>query len=202
MPALKNLTGQRFGRLIVLHRGPNLGRYVRWWCLCDCGAETLVRSSFLRGGITSSCGCLRKDSAARCHTKHGLSQSRLYRIWTGIKQRCTNPKRNRWPLYGERGIGVCEEWLHFPTFAKWALTHGYKKNLTIDREDNDKGYSPNNCRWVPHGAQAANTRKSRFLTHKEKTLAVSEWARELRIDRSTIRRRISRGLPVEKVLSQ
>ena len=139
-----DLTGQRFGRLTVLERaGTDSRREAVWRCICTCGNEIYVQGHHLRCGNTQSCGCLRVDTA----TTHGESRSRLYHIWFGMKTRCYNPNTKDFKNYGGRGITVCPEWLYdFPAFQKWAIANGYRDDLTIDRIDNDKGYSPDNCR--------------------------------------------------------
>lgn len=153
-----NLTGKRFGRLLVLEGGEvDEHRHDLWRCICDCKREIVVRGDNLRSGNTRSCGCLSKE----VHTPHGGSRTRLYRIWGGMKSRCYNPKHQKYPNYGGRGITICPEWLHgFKAFQEWALSHGYRDDLTIDRIDNDKGYSPENCRWITNLEQQHNKRKS------------------------------------------
>lgn len=158
----KDITGQRFGWLVAVRPdGESLDHHKKWFCICDCGGSKTVRITDLTRGKTQSCGCLRREqlnNARKLIPKiHGGCGSRLYRIWSNMKGRCTNPHNKDFPLYGGRGIIICAEWLHdFKAFQKWALSHGYRDDLTIDRMDNDKGYSPDNCRWATMKEQIAN----------------------------------------------
>lgn len=154
-----DLTGQRFGRLTVLERAENKGAYVCWKCRCDCGIEKIIAGYCLKSGKTQSCGCLQIERTAEAHTTHGKYHTRLHGIWTDMKARCNNPNRKAYKDYGGRGITVCEEWHNsFETFYEWAMANGYSDDLTIDRIDNDKGYSPDNCRWATMADQNKNKR--------------------------------------------
>lgn len=161
---MNDLTGQRFGRLLVVKKaGNNQNNKVMWLCACECGREATVIGSRLYTGKTLSCGCLTKEKTIERSTKHGLSSERTYSIRMGMISRCTNKNNSCYNDYGGRGITVCDEWLNKHTGAKafheWALLNGYSDDLSIDRIDNDGNYDPNNCRWVNMEMQSLNRRK-------------------------------------------
>lgn len=133
---------------------------------------------------------------------HGHKNDRLYNIWARMKQRCENPKLYGYKDYGGRGITVCAEWHEFTPFYDWAMTHGYKENLTIDRIDLNGNYEPSNCRWVTMKVQANNKRRNHLITLNGETHTISEWARITGINKSTIRNRIVLyGWNIEKALT-
>ena len=118
-----DLTGQRFGRLIVMSKaGRAKDGHVLWQCRCDCGNMVTVTSNNLRCGVSRSCGCLRLD----CHTTHGKTHTKLFAVWTVMQGRCRNPKDKGYKNYGGRGIAICTEWLDFQNFYDWAMSAGYK----------------------------------------------------------------------------
>lgn len=135
--------------------------------------------------------------------KHGKNGTRLYRIWANMKNRCKNPKSNRAHVYLNRGITVCDEWKDdFQVFYDWSMSHGYSDDLTIDRIDNDKGYSPDNCRWVTHSEQMRNTSQNHMITFAGKTQTIGDWAMELGINHQTLCARVNDyGWTVERALT-
>lgn len=163
MPKLIDITGQRFGRLLVLERYDGK----RWKCVCDCGNITFSDSYQLRHGVTQSCGCLHKELCGDQHRTHGKTRTRLYRIRLKMKERCYRQSNDNFRWYGALGITICEEWLKsYEVFEQWALSHGYDDNLTIDRIDPEKGYCPENCRWVTIQEQQKNRRPRNTVTER------------------------------------
>ena len=189
-----DLTGKRFGRLIAAHPVEDRGKgRVTWLCKCDCGNDAVILNYNLLNGHTLSCGCLQRERAKEHATNHGLSGTRLHRTWAHMKERCTNPNVRNYCDYGGRGITICDEWLTFEPFAEWALANGYTNDLTIERIDNSKGYSPSNCRWATPFEQASNKRSNHLFTFNGKTDTITNWARYFCIDPMLVFCRLNRG---------
>ncbi len=151
---MRCLPGQRYGRWTVIEEAKRRETHRYVLAKCDCGTKREVKCYSLTTGRSRSCGCL----PHRGNATHGDSNSRLYRIWCHMLGRCRNRLDQDYHHYGARGIAVCKEWHSYTNFRDWALGHGYQSDLTIDRRDNDRGYSPANCRWVTQSEQCLNRR--------------------------------------------
>ena len=178
-PAI-DMTGMKVGHLTVLSRAENTSQNkAQWLCRCDCGNYTVVSRRHLKNAGTNSCGCYAKEVARKTHTTHGMKKTRLYRIWSGMKDRCLNPNSRHWKHYGGRGIAVFDKWADdFSSFAKWSMDNGYSESLTLDRINNDAGYTPDNCRWATYKEQENNRRNNVRITINGVSKTVAEWSQE------------------------
>ena len=197
MPRFKDLIGQKFGRWTVVERvGSDKHNRALWKCQCECGNTNLVNSECLTRGNSKSCGCLNDEvrKSGNNRRTHGMCGTRLYRIWKDIHNRCNNPNTEdyqKW--YGSKGITVCDEWSKFEPFRDWAVNNGYSDDLTIDRIDFNKGYYPENCRWITLKEQANNKSNVVRIEINGETHTISEWAEITGLPRSTINMRYYSG---------
>jgi hypothetical protein len=203
MPAFRNLTGQQFGRLTVIKRAPNKNNKVIWLCRCSDGILVEVIAANLLKGNTKSCGCLQRDIISDIKGTHRQKGTRLYRIWSAMKERCRRPKNIAFHRYGGRGITYCKEWESFEPFMEWAQVNGYQDNLELDRRENELGYSPDNCRWVTHIINGRNKQNNVRISAFGEIKTLAEWGEDPRclISKGTIQRRIKAGWPSEKAIS-
>lgn len=144
-----------------------------------------IREDHLKSGATKSCGCYRREVSSGRHeptrVTHGMTHTRLYNIFKNMKARCYNPKNPKYPIYGGKGITIWSEWLKDRTkFFSWALSHGYSDNLTIDRIDGNKGYYPENCRWVTIQQQNRNLSSNRHIDTPFGNMVIAEFAERLK----------------------
>ncbi len=155
----KDMKGLRFGRLLVKSYAHTDGeRKAHWYCVCDCGETGVFSGKSMRSGLTQSCGCLQREMASSANKTHGISKTRLYRIWGAMKRRVKNPRCRGYAFYGGRGIKLHSAWEKFEAFQDWALENGYRENLSIERVDVNGDYSPANCSWVSMKIQSKNRR--------------------------------------------
>ena len=198
-----DLTGQKFGRLTVINllseRAKNGMKIYK--CLCNCGNYINVRYGNLTSGNTKSCGCFNSDCSSKRNSTHHKTHTRLYKIYHNMKTRCYNKNATRYSDWGGRGVVICDEWLNdFMSFYNRAIVNGYNDTLTIDRIDNNKGYSPSNYRWVTNQEQSNNRRSNINITYNGKIKTMEQWSEELGINYNTIRMRHFRGWSDKEIL--
>lgn len=198
MPKFHDLTGQRFGKLVVVERSEkrNNQRLRLWLCRCDCGEQTFVAPQSLTRGNTKSCGCGKVGGHG-----HGLYKTPEYRVWAAMIQRCTNENSAMWPDYGGRGIRVCERWRRFENFYE-DMGERPTSKMTIERVDNDRGYEPDNCRWATRTTQNRNTRRSNMIEFQGETRPLTEWAEVLELSYDMLRGRLRRGWTFEQAVAE
>jgi len=194
---LIDLTGHTFGRLTAKKYLQNN----KWECVCSCGVIKSVDGYNLRKGVTQSCGCLHVDTTRQRSTIHKAHGTRAYRIWSNMKDRCTNPNNKAYHRYGGRGITVCKRWVQFKNFLE---DMGQPPGaLTLERIDNNKGYSKSNCKWATVVEQAKNRTTTTLLTAFGETKSFMEWARDKRckVTHLSLRQRINTyGWDIERAL--
>lgn len=205
MPRLRDLTGQRFGRLSVVGRAPLRADRVHWTCRCDCGRVVPIAGGNLCSGNTTSCGCRHREELAARNLKHGaLAGERStpeYNSWASAKSRCYNRRNADYADYGGRGITMCETWRE--SFSAFFAAMGPRPSRTeLDRIDNEGGYGPGNCRWATRTAQTNNRRFNHRLTHDRRTMSLADWARETGLSQKVLAARIARGWPPEHALTK
>lgn len=192
------IEGKVFGNLTAVRFHSKKGAIPYWLFRCTCGVEKVINAYMVIHGHTKSCGCLRKNVI----TKHGKVGTSLYTTWRGIKDRCYNKSVKAYKNYGGRGITMCTEWKKdFMSFYNWAIENGYKKGLSIDRINNDKGYCPENCRWVTRKEQNRNYRRNRILTYKGETLCFADLCKKYNVGFTTAYYRLKVGKPLDEVFS-
>ena len=205
---LIDLTGQRFGRLVVLERAENAkDKHPQWLCKCDCGNTKVVKGSHLRKGDIVSCGCYAREQRLLSTTKHGFARTKLNYRYENMISRCYNPKDKNYINYGARGIGVCDEWRNDSrTFYFWAIEHGYDEDAnymqcTLDRIDVNGDYSPENCRFVDIKTQCNNRTSNHLITYNGETHNLAGWEEKTGIKRGTIARRLKLGWSLDEVFT-
>lgn len=199
-----DLTNKRFGKLTAIRPiGLDKHNEMQWECKCDCGNTYVAKSYALRNMKTTQCKDCSKKQIANSNRKYIVFSKRLHECYTNMKTRCKNKKQDTYNRYINRGITICEEWdKSYSNFQDWALDNGYQENLTIDRIDNNKGYSPDNCRWVTRTEQANNRRTSYYLYYDGEKDTVANWARRLKIPYYYIQYRIYKNKELKDIVDE
>lgn len=209
-----DLTGQKFGRLMVIEKAEkpphSRDRHSYWLCRCECGNISRVAADKLKNGSTRSCGCLKAEldterikTYGKPNLKHGLCNSRIYNIYNHMISRCYKKNDRKYKDYGGRGITVCSEWRDsFQRFCDWAMANGYTDELSIDRIDNNNGYSPDNCRWATFKQQANNKRTNKTVTIKGETMTIAQAAEKAGVSTQTMWWRVENGKRGEELLER
>jgi hypothetical protein len=193
-----DLLGQVFNRLTVIEFvGQGFKGRAIWKCRCICGNEKILPARYLTKKHTQSCGCLTKGRPI-----HNGVGTRLYGIWTDMKQRCYNSKCKNYKNYGGRGIIVCEEWKNdFIFFQDWSSKNGYQENLEIERINNDGNYEPSNCRWATELEQSYNKRNNSTCIIKGEKLTTLQVEQRYLIPRNRVRNRIKKGWTEDEIIA-
>jgi len=189
-----DLTGQRFGKLVVISKTISDNYKSRWLCQCDCGNQTIVLIDNLKSGHTKSCGCFRKE----LRVKHNMCGISVYNIWVTMNQRCNNKKHIGYKNYGGRGITVCNRWHQFESFYKDMGDR--PEGLTLERINNNSNYELSNCKWATQREQANNTRRNVIIEYLGQKKTIAQWARKLGIKYVTLYQRLQHHWPIKKAL--
>ncbi len=195
--------GTRFGCVMVIsgvynlpHGGKNPRQRTHCMIRCLCGNEEDILCSNLHD---------ERIFCNRCRVKHDRDSKLLYHRWRGLLNRCYDPRNDHFHLYGGRGIAVCEEWRNnFFAFREWALANGYQRHLQIDRRDNNKGYCPDNCRWVTRSENGQNKRNNVWIAAFGETQCLADWAKDHRcvVARKVLMYRLKHGWDSEKAITK
>ncbi|QMT16244.1 hypothetical protein H1Q58_09660 [Planococcus maritimus] len=205
MPKRKHeLTGQKFKEFTVLNLSDMKDKNgkKKWRCRCSCGnIRYILASELMREKGQKSCGCTSIKNIKAARITHGMSKSRLYKIWSGMKGRCGRVSCTNYQYYGARGISVCEEWLDFVPFMIWSLSNGYTDELSIDRINSNGNYQPSNCRWTTQKVQMNNTTRTKKIAYNGEDLSITLWAEKLGIPKKVLVSRMKANWSTEKILS-
>lgn len=193
---MSDVIGTAYGRLTVISPALSAGKERRWLCSCSCGASHISHERNLKRGRAQSCGCLQKEAVRALRHEHGFGRTDEYRIWLGIKARCTNPAAKDFARYGAKGIKIAARWLDFFCFLADMGPRPTREH-SIDRSPNNEGdYEPGNCRWATRAEQQRNKVKTRTLAIDGVTLSVADWAEKNGINIRTAQQRIRKGWDV------
>lgn len=193
-----SLIGHKFGRLTPLGMLGITAAGAKWLCRCDCGSFSIPVAAKLLQGRTISCGCYGRSRLIP-NVSHRMSRTRVYRLWCDMHTRASNPRFKQFSDYGGRGISVSERWHTFESFFE-DMGQPPTVNHSIERRDNNLGYSPENCYWATKKQQARNTRANRRITINGETRCIAEWAEQYRISARLVYERLNRGWTPEQAV--
>ena len=199
MSKLKDLVGLQFTRLTVIDFDGVRGKHSFWKCECECGSVLVVSSCNLVRGNTKSCGCLQIERTKKALTTHGRSDATIYNMWRTMVNRCYNKTQDSYSNYGGRGMAVCKRWLKFENFLDDMGDRPFL-NAQIDRIDNNKGYQPDNCRWVTPKENARNKLNTIMLFWEGKETPLIELGEKYGVHYKCLYKRIRSGWTIEKAL--
>lgn len=199
----RNLSGLRFGRLLVQAFYGQRARASYYTCRCDCGTVKIVSAADMKMGKIVSCGCFSREMSRKIgenNATHGKSKTATYKSWSSMRDRCLNPNDSNFSEYGGRGLKICDRWL--ASFENFYDDMGERPaELTIERRDNELGYSPENCYWGTRKQQQRNRRNNRLVTYNGMTMCVTAWDEHLGFPLNTVGQRLTRGWSVEKAIT-
>lgn len=186
--------GDRVGRLIIIKSAISSNYQKRWFCRCDCGSTKIIRDDALASKRVRSCGCYRREMVGNASRTHGRSRSSVYRSWIAMRSRCNNPSHAFYKNYGGRGIQVCKRWLGEGGFSRFLRDMGEKPmGKSLDRINNNRGYSPSNCRWATQKQQMNNMRGNVIVEVKGEKMTLAECCERLGIKRSTLQNKLTKN---------
>lgn len=193
MTKIKDLIGHRYGKLLVTEYVGLLNHTANWKCVCDCGNASVARGNNLTSGKTKSCGCTRIPRGKELGSKE-------YTAWCGLKSRCINAKNTAFKHYGGRGITVCNRWLESYEYFLEDMGRAPSPLHSIDRIDTNGNYEPSNCRWATWHEQAGNRNNNIIIEIEDRRMNLTEWCRELKLNRNSIVSKIRRGVDTRLLL--
>lgn len=194
-----DLTAQKFGQLTVMCPAYQKNSITYYKCLCECGKQKIIRGTMLKNGSTKSCGCL-KIAAGKAKKTHGLCGHNLYGVWSSMKSRCNDLTNLN---YGGRGIKVAPEWENsFKDFYSWCMKNGYEKGLSLDRIDVDKGYGPNNCRFITLAEQNCNKTNNKRYEYEGKEQFLKDISEQCGVPESVLWHHLKKGKSVQEIIDQ
>ena len=196
----KQVINKRFGRLLIIAEAPKRGKKRYVLCQCDCGSRKEICLSNITSGKVASCKCLHKEIIGAINKTHGMTHSREFHTWVGMKARCLNPENPSYKNYGGRGITICDKWLD--SFENFLSDMGpCPQNYSLDRIDVNGNYNPENCRWADNITQSNNKRTNIFVTVNGEELTLTQACQKLNLSYKAVHQRMRRGQSIYQALN-